>query len=240
MRRPRHCPTFAPTTTALALAQRRLTRSEALLAGGAISADEVEDARQALTASQSRSWRRVACSSVGSVRRAGPHRRPRTVRRHRERAAREYRRRRRVRRRAVRGARPDDDVSRELRPAAQTRRRCDVGASVTFAVTGYPGPHVHRPHRAHESRRGSDDSPSTGVHRDQNGDGRLVAGLFAEGRVAPSAGHGAARSGRGHRADRRVRDSRSPRRRSHRASAGRNRPPGRRWRGRRDPLGSSR
>jgi len=39
---------------ALAIVERRLTRSEALLAGGAISADEVDDARQALTSAEAK------------------------------------------------------------------------------------------------------------------------------------------------------------------------------------------
>jgi RND family efflux transporter MFP subunit len=171
---------------ALDLARRRLTRSHALLAGGANSADEVDDARQALTSAEAKfAASRARLSSANDA----------------------------VARTVVRApfagivsARPvndgdvveSGDVLFEILdpttlyvessvPAAELAT-VRVGAPVEFTVTGYAG----RTFRGRVERVNPEADPSTRqvpvFIAIRNVDGQLVTGLFAEGHVAPTTG----------------------------------------------------
>lgn len=171
---------------ALGLANRRLTRSQSLLTGGAISADEVEDARQALTAIEAKvAASRARLSSANEA----------------------------VARTIVRApfagivsARPvnDGDIVEsgnalfelldpttmyvESAVPASDIGTVRVGAPVEFNVTGYPG----RTFTGRIERINPAADPATRqvpvFIAIQNGDGKLVAGLFAEGHIAPNGG----------------------------------------------------
>jgi len=171
---------------ALALARRRLTRSEALLAGGAISAEALEDSRQAvssaeakLAASQSRLAAATDAMAHTTVRApfAG-----------------------------VVSARPVntgdiiesgnvlfevlDPTTMHVEasvPSAQISV-VRVGSPVELTVTGYPGrTFTGRVERVNPAADAATRQVTVFIAI-QNGDGNLVAGLFAEGRVVPSAG----------------------------------------------------
>lgn len=169
---------------ALDLATRRLTRAQSLLAGGAISADEVEDARQALRSVEAKvAASRARLSAANDA----------------------------VARTVVRApfagivsARPvnDGDIVEsgnalfelldpttmyiESAVPASDIGSIRVGAPVEFTVTGYAG----RTFAGRIERVNPAADPTTRqvpvFIAIQNGDGRLVAGLFAEGHVAPA------------------------------------------------------
>jgi len=171
---------------AVTLAKRRLTRTEILVTGGAIAADEADNARQELTSAEAR----LAASKA------------------RYSAATEALARTLVRAPfgGVVSARPvnhgdiveSGNVLFEILdpttmyvetsvPAAEIGS-IRVGLPVEFTVTGYAA----RTFSGRIERVNPAADPTTRqvpvfVAID-NGDGRLVAGLFAEGRVAPSAG----------------------------------------------------
>jgi RND family efflux transporter MFP subunit len=171
---------------ALGLARRRLTRSENLFAGGAISADEVDDARQALISIEAKvAASRARLSSANEI----------------------------VARTVVRApfagivsARPvnDGDIIESGNvlfevidpttmyvessvPAAQIGT-VRVGARVDFTVAGYAG----RTFAGRIERVNPAADPATRqvpvFIAIQNVDGQLVAGLFAEGHVGPAGG----------------------------------------------------
>ncbi|HUQ82846.1 MAG TPA: efflux RND transporter periplasmic adaptor subunit, partial [Gemmatimonadaceae bacterium] len=171
---------------ALALAKRRLTRAEALLAGGAIASDEVDDARQAVTSAESR----VAASRARLS--AAVDAFARTI----------------VRApfAGIVSTRPVNvgDIIEtgnvlfevldpttmyvESSVPAVHLGAVHVGTPVQFTVTGYPN-------RTFEGRIERVNPAADPATRQvpvfiaiRNGDGALVAGLFAEGRVAPTAG----------------------------------------------------
>ena len=169
---------------ALAIVRRRLTRSETLLAGGAISADEVDDARQALTSAEARlATSRARLTAATDALSRTLVRAPFA---------------------GIVSARPvnagdiieSGNVLFEVIdpatmyvegsvPAAEIGS-VHVGAPVELTVTGYPD----RTFAGHVERVSPSADPTTRqvpvFIAIGNGDGRLVAGLFAEGRVAPS------------------------------------------------------
>ena len=171
---------------ALALAERRLTRSEKLVAGGAIAAEEAEDSRQALTSAESRlaasrAQLSAAIDALGRTVVRAPFA-------------------------GVVSARPvntgdvvqSGDVLFEVIdpttmyvegtvPSAQLGM-VRVGSPVTLTVTGYQ----NRMFAGRVERVNPAADPTTRqvpiFITIQNTDGQLVAGLFAEGRVAPTTG----------------------------------------------------
>lgn len=168
------------------LATRRLTRSEALLAGGAVAAEEVEDARHALASAQSRSaaararlaaandalghtFVRAPFAGVVSARpvNAGDVIESGTV--------------------VFEVLDPTTMYVESSVPSAELGM-VSVGTSVVFSVSGYPG----RTFSGRIERVSPAADPTTRkvpvTIAIQNGDRSLVAGLFAEGRVAPAAG----------------------------------------------------
>ena len=172
--------------SALALARQRLTRSERLLTGGAVSAESVEDARQAVSSAQSKlAASRARFASANDALSRTIVRAPFTgvV--------------------SARNANVGDDIEsgavvfemldpRTMRleasiPAADLSV-IRIGAPIAFTVTGYPG----RTFTGSIERVNPAADPATRqvpvFIAIDNGDGRLVAGLFAEGGVAPSAG----------------------------------------------------
>ena len=169
---------------ALAIARRRLTRAETLLAGGAIPADEVDDARQALTSAEAKlATSRARLSAANEALAHTLVRAPFA---------------------GVVSARPvhtgdiieSGNVLFELLdpatmyvegsvPSSEVAA-VHVGAPVELSVTGYPG----RTFTGHIERVSPSADPSTRqipvFIAIANRDGKLVAGLFAEGRVAQS------------------------------------------------------
>ena len=168
---------------ALAIVRRRLTRAEALLAGGAIPADEVDDARQALTSADAKlAASRARLSAANDALAHTLVRAPFA---------------------GVVSARPvsDGDIVESGNvvveildpkamyvegsvPAAEIGT-VHVGAPVELTVTGYPG----RTFAGRIERVNPAADPTTRqvpvFIEIANGDGKLVAGLFAEGRIAP-------------------------------------------------------
>ena len=65
-----------------------------------------------------------------------------------------------------------------------------VGLPVQFEVRGYPGQHIRRQSRAHQPGCRSGHAPGVDFRHDPEYRGRLVAGLFAEGRVAQQSRRG--------------------------------------------------
>jgi RND family efflux transporter MFP subunit len=171
---------------ALQLAKRRLTRSESLLAGGAISADEVDDARQTMTSAEARlaaSRARLTSASEGLAR---------TI----------------VRApfAGVVSARPvsTGDIIEsgnvlfevldpttmyfESSVPANQIGTVSVGTSVQFTVAGYPDrTFVGRIERVNPAADPTTRQVPVFIAID-NGDGKLVAGLYAEGRIGRSVG----------------------------------------------------
>ncbi len=171
---------------ALFLAARRLTRSEALLAGGAISSEEVEDVRHALATAQSKLVAAHARLSVATN----------TLERTVVRAPFA----------GVVSARPVntgdvvesgavlfevlDPTTMYVESAVPSAdlAMIHVGAPVAFTVSGYPD----RTFKGRIERVNPAADPNTRqvpvFVAIQNTDRTLVAGLFAEGHVAPSTG----------------------------------------------------
>ena len=171
---------------ALLLAKRRLTRSEALLAGGAISAESVEDARQAVTSAEARLAASTARLSAANDALART-----TVR---------------APFAGIVSARPVntgdiiesgnvlfevlDPTTMYLESAVPSAQIgvVRVGAQVAFSVTGYSGrTFTGRVERVNPAADATTRQVPVFIAI-ENGDGSLVAGLFAEGRVAPNAG----------------------------------------------------
>jgi membrane fusion protein (multidrug efflux system) len=168
------------------VARRRLTRSTALHAGGAISSEEVEDVQHALTSAESRlAAARARLSSASDALNRTVVRAPFA---------------------GVVSARPVnagdvvesgnvlfevlDPTTMYLESAVPSADLATVrvGAAVAFSVTGYPG----RMFNGRIERVSPAADPATRqvpvFITIQNDDRRLVAGLFAEGRVAPTVG----------------------------------------------------
>ena len=166
------------------LAKRRLTRAEALLAGGAISAEDAEDARHAFVTAESRltaSLARVSAASdalgrtivrapfagVVSARpvRVGDIVTPGTT--------------------LIEVMDPSTMYVEAMMPAAHAGA-VTVGTAVTFAVTGYAGrTFTGRVERVNPAADAATRQVPVFVSID-NADGQLVAGLFAEGHIAPN------------------------------------------------------
>jgi membrane fusion protein, multidrug efflux system len=170
----------------VAIARRRLTRAEALFAGGAISKEEVEDKSHALTSAESRlagARARLTASTdaLGRTLVRAPFA-------------------------GVVSARPVntgdvlesgavlfevlDPTTMYVESAVPSAdlAMVRVGAPVSFLVTGYP----NRTFKGTVERVNPAADPTTRqvpvFVAIQNDDRKLVAGLFAEGRVAPNAG----------------------------------------------------
>ena len=171
---------------AVTLAQRRLARSEKLLAGGAISAEEVEDARQTLQSAESRlAGSRARLTAASDALAHTVVRAPFG---------------------GVVSARPvnggdivqSGDVLFEVIdpttmyletsiPSAQLGA-IHVGSPVSFTVGAYRDrTFTGRIERVNPAADPTTRQVPVFVSID-NGDGRLVAGLFAEGRIAPVSG----------------------------------------------------
>ena len=170
----------------IVLAARRLTRSEALLAGGAISREDVEDGRHALTAAESRLA--AARARLTAANDAFAHTVIRTPFA------------------GIVSARPVNlgDVIESgtvlfevIDPAVMYVESAvptadlgavRVGAAVSFSITGYPD----RTFKGRIERVSPAADPTTRqvpvFVAIQNDDRQLVAGLFAEGRITPTAG----------------------------------------------------
>ena len=171
---------------ALAVAERRLTRSVALLAGGAISAEAVEDARQVVSAAASK----VALSKARLVSATEAYART-TVRAPFSGIV------------SARAANAGDNVESGnvlfeiLDPTAMRLEgsvpaadlpAIHVGAPIAFSITGYPGRTFKgRIERVNPSADATTRQIPVFVSID-NADGKLVAGLFAEGRATPTTG----------------------------------------------------
>ena len=170
----------------IVLAARRLTRSETLLAGGAISREDVEDGRHALTAAESRLA--AARARLTAANDAFAHTVIRTPFA------------------GIVSARPVNlgDVIESgtvlfevIDPAVMYVESAvptadlgavRVGAAVSFSITGYPD----RTFKGRIERVSPAADPTTRqvpvFVAIQNDDRQLVAGLFAEGRITPTAG----------------------------------------------------